>query len=241
MANPYFRFKQFTVYHHQCAMKVTTDACVFGAWCAARLQKDFKKFDTLLDIGTGTGLLSLMVAQQVQAQIDAVEIDEKAAQQAQENAAASPWSKNINIIHGNLFETLLQPQYDVIISNPPFYEKEWQSASKERNVALHSEALPLDDLFGFLQQKVASDGTFFLLLPYKRHAAIKTLFHKWNLHLHSQVVVHPSLQHAPFRLMLQGGKYSIREPEHSTLFIAEQPGLYTPQTIELLKDYYLYL
>jgi tRNA1Val (adenine37-N6)-methyltransferase len=240
MANPYFRFKQFTVYHQHCAMKVTTDACLFGAWCAHTLQKEFKKFLTVLDVGTGTGLLSLMVAQQNTVAIEAVEIDEKAAQQAADNVAASPWKDNIKVIAGNVFKTLLQPTYDVIISNPPFYENELRSVHAARNVAHHSQEFKLDDLFSLISQKLDSEGTFFLLLPYKRYAATEAFLKVYGLHLHQQIVVHTSRQHPPFRVLIKGGKTN-QETESGTLYINESPNQYTPEFIHLLQDYYLYL
>jgi tRNA1Val (adenine37-N6)-methyltransferase len=103
MANPFFRFKQFTTYHDRCAMKVTTDACLFGAWVASTISKEQGIHQpNFLDVGSGTGLLSLMVAQKSKAFIDAIEIDKQAASQAAENIAASAWSNRINVIPQDL-------------------------------------------------------------------------------------------------------------------------------------------
>ena len=100
-------------------MKVTTDACLFGAWVAADLQKEKENFFTTLDIGTGTGLLSLMLAQKAATQIDAVEIDAEAAQQARENFAGAPWHERLRIMQGDINRIPLSQQYDCIITNPP--------------------------------------------------------------------------------------------------------------------------
>ena len=131
MANPYFSFKQFTVRHDRCAMKVTTDSCLFGAWMARELQQ-LSGIQDIWDIGTGSGLLSLMVAQKNNVVIDAIEIDPAAAAQASENSSASPWSENIRIIHEDVRTADPGKKYDVIISNPPFYERELPPATTEK-------------------------------------------------------------------------------------------------------------
>src|SRR5687768_1369738 len=123
MPNPYFQFKRFTVHHGRCAMKVTTDSCLFGSWCAEEIRKDNKPDDALLDIGTGTGLLSLIIAQKNDCLIDAVEIDTATAEQAKENLNASPFKEKIFIYNQDILK-FKNRLYDVIISNPPFYEKE---------------------------------------------------------------------------------------------------------------------
>src|SRR4051812_32138561 len=112
-----FSFKQFTIHQNNCAMKVCTDACLFGAWVAAVMKSGETKNGTILDIGTGTGLLSLMLAQEFDGRIDAVEIDEAAAQQAQENFNASPWKDRLNVSHTALQHYIPGKKYNLIISN----------------------------------------------------------------------------------------------------------------------------
>ena len=128
MPNNYFQFKQFTIYQHQCAMKVTTDGCLFGAWVAEQVAANKQTYpgnNTLLDIGTGTGLLSLMLAQKTDCMIDAIEMEENAFQQALSNAAQSPWNSRIKITQADARTFSAEKKYDCIISNPPFLKTNW--------------------------------------------------------------------------------------------------------------------
>ena len=146
MANSYFQFKQFTIRQDRCAMKVTTDGCLFGAWAAEKINSVthpdyFGKelvINSCIDIGTGTGLLALMMAQQSKLFIDTIEIDKDAFEQASENIAASPWAGRIKIIHRDAKGFTSQNKYNVIISNPPFYEKELKGQDAKKNLA-HQE------------------------------------------------------------------------------------------------------
>ena len=245
MPNPYFRFKQFTVYHDQCAMKVTTDSCLFGAWCARELQVEGnKKMDTdahrLLDIGTGTGLLSLMVAQKNTVLIQAVEIDPPAALQAAENVAQSPYRNQIEIIQDDI--RLLQGTgvYDYIICNPPFYQNELTSGSVAKNTAHHSHQLVWEELFTTISKLLKPEGLFFLLLPAKRKDELQSLLAKEGLYVNTLILVQQSVTHSPFRLLVKGSKKPTSIVEES-ISIKDEQQQYTPAFTGLLKDYYLYL
>jgi tRNA1Val (adenine37-N6)-methyltransferase len=251
MPNPYFKFKQFTVYHDRCAMKVTTDGCLFGAWCAAEVRKsiinsqgamgdDVTTTRRLLDIGTGTGLLSLMIAQQNCVHIDAIEIDGQAAEQAKENVKESPFSSNIAVYHSDIMDWGKGP-YDVIVSNPPFYEKEVPSSQQHKNVAHHGEGLRLESLFQIISEKLTPTGSFYLLLPYKRRNDIEKLLRNTHLYLEKQVIVHPVVSNQPFRLLLKGSKHPVITPQVESLSIYNDSKAYTPEFVTLLSDYYLNL
>lgn len=240
MPNPYFRFKQFSVFHDRSAMKVTTDACLFGAWCAAEVQRlTFKS--RLLDVGTGTGLLSLMIAQKNNLTIDAVEIDKEAARQAEENVSASPWKENITVYAGDILSFQPVKQYDCIISNPPFYENELASQVQEKNIAHHSVHLTLSQLFTTVKALLNDHGTFFLLLPYKRIVEIEKLFSHHELFVNKKLIVQQSTGHTAFRIFVMGGKTQVYPPDVSTIAVWNEKKQYTPQFTALLKDYYLYL
>jgi tRNA1Val (adenine37-N6)-methyltransferase len=238
MANPYFQFKVFTVYHDRCAMKVTTDACLFGAWIAKHVGKakpDLKA----LDIGTGTGLLSLMIVQKHGFSVDAIEIEPEASEQARENIAASPYARQIRVQHSDIVQWK-QSHYDIIFSNPPFYENELKSPVSNKNIAHHNDSLTLEVLLKVIQEKLKEGGNFYLLLPYKREKESMALMASFQLFVHRKVLVYPSAQHMPIRIMLKGGKQSLPMIEESIL-IRESDSNYTEAFTELLRDYYLYL
>lgn len=242
MANSYFQFKQFTIQQENCAMKVTTDACLFGSLCPTFDER--KEVFKVLDIGTGTGLLSLMFAQKKQsAVIDAVEIDEDAFQQATENVAASPWSHRIKVIHTDAKEFDSGNQYDFIISNPPFYEKELKSDDAKKNLAHHNKGLLLPELLNAVKKNLKPGGRFSLLLPYKRNEEIKRMMSDSNLFIQQLTFVRQSATHDYFRIILSG-KLTDNEPAETIIdeiSIKDKNNQYTPEFTALLKDYYLHL
>ena len=131
----------------KCSMKVCTDSCLFGAWVASLIEKKEINPETILDIGTGTGLLSLMLAQKTNAGIDAVEIDSNAFEQAKENILFSPWKDQIKIFNADIKQWNAPTKYDLIISNPPFYENDLLPEDDGKNISKHSAALNLEELF----------------------------------------------------------------------------------------------
>lgn len=220
-------------------MKVCTDACLFGAFVADRFQRTNTKF-RVLDIGSGTGLLSLMFAQKnTTAEIDAVEIDRSAAEQSKENFRNSPWKERLHIHHQPIQEFGINT-YDLIISNPPFYENDLKSENQKRNLALHSSALGLDDLLDVIQKHLSANGKFAVLLPYHRsanfvnHALLKDFF------LEEEVSVKQTSKHPYFRSMLLFGRNKL-QARHSDICIKEKNDDYSDEFKELLNDFYLKL
>lgn len=142
-------------------MKVTTDACIFGAWINAENPRH------ILDIGTGTGLLSLMLAQRYSSNIDAVEIESEAAKQASANFAESPWSDRLNLVTDDIknFVDSTNQQYDLIISNPPFFTQNLRSDSQNKNLARHSDTLSTPELCSIIAAKLTPQGVAFILFP----------------------------------------------------------------------------
>jgi tRNA1Val (adenine37-N6)-methyltransferase len=220
-------------------MKVCTDACLFGAWCAAEMHP-LNHPETLLDIGTGTGLLSLMLLQKHRLQVDAVEIDGAAAEQARQNAIAARHGSSMNVIHADIQSMPLLKRYDYIVSNPPFYQNDLKSPDSKRNTAHHSTGLTLEVLAGIISDRLKEEGIFFLMLPYRRKQEVRELLEKHNLYSFKEIAVHQTPAHRPFRLMLKGGRIPGR-CETAELTIASGPQQYTPAFTALLNGYYLYL
>jgi tRNA1Val (adenine37-N6)-methyltransferase len=225
-------------------MKVTTDACLFGAWVAEEDKSEKIIAKNVLDIGAGTGLLSLMYAQKnFLANIDAMEIDEDAYAQANENVAASPFAERINVIHEDVKRFTFSKKYDCIISNPPFYEKEIRPDNEKKNIAHHHSGLLFEELLGIIKGILSSSGIFYLLLPFKRSEEIKKIILRQDLFVAKIVFLKQSIKHSYFRIMIAG---KLRREGHRETLIEEisiwdDHQQYKEEFKELLKDYYLYL
>lgn len=238
--NHYFQFKKFTVHQDRCAMKVCTDACLFGAFVASRLELlEQKAGDSLLDIGTGTGLLSLMIAQKCNLSIDAIEIEEAACQQAMENFKASEWKDRLSVTHQDLNNFIPEKKYQFIVSNPPFFENDLPSVSDKRNVAMHSSDLTLNGLFSFVDLHLKREGSFFLLMPFSRHEEVMGLLKNIGFYVNRLVLVRQTERHNHFRVMYEIKKEET--PAEALDICIKINNEYSSEFVGLLKDYYLYL
>lgn len=241
MGNSYFKFKQFTVNQDKCAMKVCTDACLFGAIAASAAAN--MPVNKVLDIGTGTGLLPLMYAQKnSNAIIDAVEIDEAAVQQSAENFAASPWNDRLMVHHSPIqhFTSSANQRFDLVISNPPFFENDLRSDDAKRNLALHSSELNLEELLNCIDALLNSDGAFGVLLPYHRGVYFKSLAVCKSFSLWIDISVQQTPKHNYFRSILFFSRKPV-ETEAESITIKEADNNYSAKFAALLRDYYLYL
>ncbi|MBF6641776.1 methyltransferase [Flavobacterium sp. J49] len=175
-----FQFKKFTVTQDRCAMKVGTDGVLLGAWTPI----DNRPF-SVLDIGAGTGILALMLAQRTTAeQIDAFEIDENAFEQCVENFENSPWNDRLFCFHASLddfMEDLEDEEYDLIVSNPPFYSEDYKTDSEQRDLARFQDALPFEDLIEAASILLSENGIFSVIIPYKEEAKFIGLAKECNL------------------------------------------------------------
>ena len=256
MANPYFQCKQFIVHQQHTSMKVCTDACLFGAWAAQK--EEVIQSEIILDIGTGTGLLSLMLAQvteKFKTNITAVEIESEAAAEASSNFTLSPWKDRLHVIKDSIQnytasftgdKNTVHPLFDVIITNPPFYEGDLKSPDANKNKASHSTELPWSTLIENVATLLKDTGSFMVLVPTLRAYTMQKLAAINNLHLVEEVLVYNDAKHLPFRAMLQFKKHipSINNELaviRNKIIIKDEENNYLPAFTNLLKDYYLYL
>ncbi len=245
MANTYFQFKKFIVHQEHTAMKVCTDACLFGAWMAE--DEIIKKASSILDIGTGTGLLSLMVAQaNTKANITSIEIEPGAAKQATQNFIASPWSGHLHLINNALQNYSASTQnisYDCIISNPPFFEGDLQSISENKNLATHSIALPWTTLINEVDRLLKPNGHYFVMVPALRAYTMQKLATEKGMQLLEEVMVYNADKQKPFRALqkfIKSDKVAAKI-KRTNFIIKDAENKYTQSFINLLSPYYLHL
>ncbi len=219
-------------------MKVCTDSCLFGAYVAHKIEQKIIEPKRILDIGSGTGLLSLMIAQKSNAIIDSVEIDEKSYQQTKENFYESQWNQHLQAFHHDIKNFDASSKYDLIISNPPFFENDLKSEHKNKNVAKHRDGLTLQELVQSIQNHLESNGTFAVLLPFRRTAYFKRTAAENNFYLKEEKLIKQTPKHQYFRAILffETKPASVISKE---LVIKDEKANYTEQFQFLLKDYYL--
>jgi tRNA1Val (adenine37-N6)-methyltransferase len=219
-------------------MKVCTDSCLFGAWVANEIgQKEFNP-KNILDIGTGTGLLSLMLAQKTDSIIDAVEINDAAYMQAHENFTVSPWNKRLKAFHSDIKNWQAMHNYDLIICNPPFFENDLLPVDEQKNISKHSHALNLKELLFAVQNLLSEDGSFAVLLPSNRATWFESKARSHSLFPQKCMEVKQTIRHNFFRTMFIFKKEKM-ELVTETISIKNDTNHYSPEFIELLKDYYL--
>ena len=231
MANTYFQFKEFCVEQEQTSMKVCTDACILGAYASEENP------ERILDVGAGTGLLSLMLAQRYSCPIDAVEIEEKAYREALKNFSLSPWSEQIILHHCSIQEYIkyADQQYDLIICNPPFYPRTKNASNK----ATHSDSLPFSDLVKVMMRLLSEEGNGYILLPPKGSNSLESMIQNTPLQLNQKLLIKNSENQEPFRVITSFGFKDEKYSEAS--LVIRNEGKYTPQFCQLMKDYYLFL
>jgi len=235
MSNTYFRFKQFIIHQDKCGMKVSTDACIQGAWTP--ILPHVKR---ALDIGTGTGLLSLMLAQRnSDIHIDTIELDEAAALQAKENIAASPWADRINVIQGDVRTYSFTAPYDMIICNPPFFHKSLQSDDEARNNARHTTQLTHDELIILFGKLLEQDGYAAVLLPALNHEVFEKSLKINRFDIFNKLFIIPKAGNEPNRVVIMCSKAGLQECELHHLPIRTAENAYNQHFISLLEPFYL--
>lgn len=234
MPNPYFRFKQFTVWHDRCAMKVGTDGVLLGAWTTVDHAR------RILDIGTGTGLIALMLAQRCPAdtRIVAIDIDEAAASQAAENVGRSPWDKQIEVLSEDFRTYRCREKFDVIVSNPPYFVDSLTCPDAQRNAARHNDSLTYKELVAGAASLLSASGTFNVVIPTDVAERVETCAITCGLSpirkLH--VMTKPSL---PPKRMLIAFSFVSSGCLEDELIIELARHQYSDAYIALTRDYYL--
>jgi tRNA1Val (adenine37-N6)-methyltransferase len=235
MPNSYFRFKQFIIHQDRSAMKVCTDSCILGAWTAQRV----KQAKSILDIGTGTGLLTLMLAQESIALIDTIESDRESFAQAKENIKLSPWTERIRAIEGDVRRYSFECFYDFMIINPPFFESDLLSPESKKNSAKHAVSLTLEELIPVIRSRLNAEGAFSILLPFHRSEYFENMAAANGFFLNEKLTIRQTPGHRPFRII---GLYRFKKPEHiliSELTIRGESGKNSPAYAGFMEKYYL--
>ena len=236
MSNKPFIFKQFTINQDRCAMKIGTDSVLLGAWTSLKTNPN-----SILDIGAGTGILALMLAQRSAAElIDAIEIDDDTYEQCVDNFEHSPWGDRLFCYHASLEEFVeeIEDQYDIIISNPPFYSEDYKTDNGKRDLARFSDALPFEHLLDSVSKLLSKEGIFSVIIPFKEEETFISLASKFKLFPNRILQVKGSPTSETKRSLLE---FSFRESEIKTqeLIIETARHQYTEDYINLTKDFYL--
>ena len=233
MSNPFFTFKQFTIRHDRCAMKVGTDGVLLGAWT------NVSHSCRMLDIGTGTGLIALMLAQRCpQASITAIDIDTDAVGQAQENVLLSPWSDRVEVKLQDICKYLTDKHFDTIVSNPPYFIDSLKCPDGQRNTARHTDTLDAERLLGSVSRLLTDDGRFSIILPAEQTDLLIQTAYTQGLYPSRQtaVITRPGLSPKRILMEFQKTKETFQPDE---LIIELERHVYSEGYIALTKDFYL--
>ncbi|MCB4798530.1 tRNA1(Val) (adenine(37)-N6)-methyltransferase [Neotamlana laminarinivorans] len=236
MANTPFVFKQFTVNQNQCAMKIGTDGVLLGAWTSIA-----KKPFSILDIGAGTGILALMLAQRSNAEvIDALEIDDAAYEQCVDNFEQSPWGDRLFCYHASIeeFADEIEDKYDLIVCNPPFYAEDYKTDNKQRDLARFQDAMPFQHLLECVAILLDKKGSFTVIIPYSEEDKFIELALKHKLFANTVLHVKGNLN-TPKKRSLIEFSFENKQLQTETLVIENERHNYTTEYINLTKDFYL--
>lgn len=236
MSNSYFQFKQFRIDQTHSAMKVGTDGVLLGSWASIENSKE------ILDIGCGTGLISLMVAQRnPQALITAIDISESAIKDTLLNFGASPWNSRLSSHNIELSEFVnsTNKKFDHIVCNPPFFNRSLKSESQTKNHARHDDSLPFEMLFEYASKILNNEGLLSIIIPSDRKEESIKMASAHNLFLQRETNVYPKLESVmPKRALLEFG-LSEKPLRLSNLYIEKERHIYTDEYKSLTSSFYL--
>lgn len=236
MPNDTFEFKKFKIRQDRCAMRVSTDAVLLGAWVIPNGSK------SILDIGTGTGVIAMMLAQKSPAKITAIDIDPQSTSQAQENVAGSIFRDQVEVIHTS-FQDLTKHsdlKFDLIVTNPPYFVDSLKSSSDSKATARHADSLSFDDLISGVKKLLNEKGKFCLILPTKEAQLFREMAQAKGLYLSKLMRIRTRMEKETEKRHLMQFEFKESEFSESTLVIeADNNRKYTPEYMELTKDYYI--
>lgn len=228
-----FHFKQFSVYQDKCAMKVGTDGVLLGAWV------DVANDQWILDVGTGTGLIALMIAQRSSAIIDAIDVDEMAFEQSLSNFDQSPWRERLNSSLISLSDYSLQgKRYDHIVSNPPYFIDSLQSPNSRRTKARHTDSMPFDDFFRECKVMLHPNGRISIIIPHDIVDTIVRFAHYEELYPYRITRISTTTALPPKRVMIEF-RQTKSTPIEESIVVEKERHKYTEEYVNLTKEYYL--
>ncbi|MCM1312807.1 MAG: methyltransferase [Bacteroides sp.] len=239
MSTPFFKFKKFTVWHDKCGMKVGTDGVLLGAWC------NVSNATNALDMGSGSGLIALMIAQRNSAlQVDAIDIDADAVEQASENIKASIYSQRIRVVLGDITQIGndnrqgLSEKYALIVSNPPFYKEDVHPTDSRRNNARHTSSLPFSALIEKAADLLDDNGEFDVIIPFGAATEFISIAATCGLYLSRRTNIRDSIA-KPFKRSLLAFTKCSADTEYSELCLRGTDNMYSEAYKELTDDFYL--
>lgn len=237
MPNPYFKFKKFTVYHDKCAMKVGTDGVLIGAWTK------INDATNILDVGTGTGIIALMLAQRSEGtiSIDAIDIDKEAIIQAMDNIENSPF-RQISCHHHSFqqYASTTKNKYDLIVSNPPYFSESLHSPHQKRTQARHTTSLKIEEFFSAASQMLSGNGRISLIFPHTEKTTLIRSAKDYGLYPSRLTNVYSTPSSKPIRALMEFSRFE-KETEITDLIIEKERHIYSSEFAALVKDFYLKL
>ena len=234
MSKTIFAFKEFAVRQDKCPMKISTDSVLIGAW------PKVEKAKTILDVGTGTGVIALMLAQRSNAEVDAIDIDDKAHLQAKENFAESKWKHRMKAHHSSLQDFSAKKKYDIIVSNPPFFPCPSTHKEKEGAHAKYTHKLSFTDLAGNVIRLLSSKGSFYVIFPIHEGAFFTNEAEKKNLFLTNYTWVKTTSRKKFPKRILMKFEFSKKNIEDDKLLVIQSDNNYTEEYKTLTSEYYLH-
>jgi tRNA1Val (adenine37-N6)-methyltransferase len=229
-----FQFKQFSVQNEKSAMKVNTDSILLGAWA-----HNYEETKTGLDIGSGTGILTLMVAQRnPNIELVGIEIEPNAFEESKFNFKTSPWNKRLKAVNLPIQKYKSSTLLDFIITNPPYFENDLKNEDSNKTTARHTDSLSFQELIDFVEQNLSQKGSFNLILPLTESEIFREMAKQTSLHLTRIAFVKPNKTKTVNRVMMTFSKTK-KKLEKETFCVYQSQGVYSQRHHELTKDFYL--